>query len=109
MKSFILFFMIFTSGICFADDSIFTDAAPFFLRFIERFLSPLALGWISVIGSVCFGGMIMARALSEVLAIFADKTKTDLDNKAIIVLNKLFTFSSKLVGWFGVGYSKKLL
>lgn len=106
-RFFLIVFSMMISSVCFAD-SIFTDAAPFFLRFIERFLSPLAMGWVSVIGSVCFGIMVSARAISEVLALFADKTKTDIDNKAILVLNKLFTLSSKIVGWFGVGYPKKL-
>ena len=49
-----------------------------------------------------------ARGLAELLSLFADKTATDIDNKAMMALSNVAKICGKIVGWFGIGYPKGL-
>lgn len=50
----------------------------------------------------------IARGLSELLSIFADKTETNFDNRLMTFFAGVARFCGKVIGWFGLGYPKGL-
>jgi hypothetical protein len=114
MKKFlILLFGIFISSVCFAE--IFTEDAPQVLKYGEWLLGFLGLAiksqaalYLTWFSTIMFGVMVLARAIAEVLSLFAEKTKTDVDNKAMAFFSKTADACARVVAWFGVGYPKSL-
>jgi len=114
MKKFIILFLgIFLSSAAFGE--IFTEEAPQLFKYAEWLLGFLGLAiksqaalYLTWFSTIMFGVMVLARALAEVLSLFANKTKTEIDNKAMAFFSKTSEFAAKIVGWFGVGYPKSL-
>jgi len=114
MKKFLILFLgIFLSSIAFGE--IFTEEAPQVFKYAEWLLGFLGLAiksqailYLTWFSTIVFGFMVLARALAEVLSLFADKTKTEIDNKAMAFFSKSADVCSRVVAWFGVGYPKSL-
>ncbi len=88
-----------------------TDEAPEWLAFIMKMLSFMPgqigstiEGFIMAFAGVMFGVMAICRALSEV---FADKTKTTVDNKIGQTLGQIADWCARICGWFGLGYPNR--
>ena len=54
------------------------------------------------------GLMLIMRGLSEILLLFVEKTKTEVDDDFLIGMKKIMVFLSTILAWFGVGYPDKL-
>lgn len=76
-------------------DQIIKDALE---SLLGRF--PEVNGWLIVILPIAMG---ILRGLATLLEAIADKTQTNLDNKALKLINKILKILAIFISWFGIG------
>ncbi len=80
------------------------DLWGFLISLLEK--HPEVLVWaVGLLTSV----MLICRGLAELLLLFAHSTKTEIDNKILAFVQKTAEVCAKILGWFGLGYPKKLM
>jgi hypothetical protein len=118
LKAFVCFFLIvsFISLDLFAGPVDLKPEAPAFLsgvNFILTFLSAniqsQSIAFIAWIVSLSLIMQSLARGIAELLGLFANKTKTNIDNKLMMFFSDVARFLGTIIAWFGVGSLPKSL
>jgi hypothetical protein len=90
------------------DAPILIKTAEWLLGFMSKSIQSQAIAYTAWFVTIMVAVQGVARGIAELLGLFADKTKTNFDNKAMLWLSNVALWCGKIIGWFGVGFPKSI-
>jgi hypothetical protein len=87
----------------------FLKAVNFLLTFLSANIQSQSLAFVAWIVSLSLIIQAIARALAEFLGLFANKTKTNIDNKLMMFFSDVARILGTIIAWFGLGSLPKSL
>ena len=91
------------------DAPVVLKVASYILTFLSASIQSQTLAFVAWLVTLMVVVQSVLKAVSELLGLFADKTKTEVDNKLIVVFSKIVKVLGKVIGWFAVGSLPKSL